>query len=65
MTLLARLERFELPTFWFVGAFWQAWVFINQPLAALASRICSLSMARLRHTQFECGTCVVEFSCGV
>jgi len=40
---MARLERFELPTFWFVGPFRRVRASINQSLAALANRRTTLS----------------------
>jgi len=38
----ARPDGFEPPSTWFEGTHRQLWVFNNQPLAALASRLYSL-----------------------
>ena len=49
---MARPERFELPTPWFVGRFKVVWYPVNQPLAALAAYLSSMFQSQSRHTQF-------------
>jgi len=53
---LARPERFELPTPWFVGRFDRFQSFFNQQLAALALLEPSLSKAQSCHSQFVLGS---------
>src|SRR5688572_10247946 len=50
---LARPERFELPTSWFVGRFDWARGFIIQSLAALAKSANGPAMAHCWHSQYE------------
>ena len=50
---LARPERFELPTPWFVGRSKVIWYPVNQRLAALADYLSSMIQSQSRHTQFE------------
>ena len=53
---LARPERFELPTPWFVGRLIGICCLVIQQLAALAVLKCGMSPAQSRHIQCELGT---------
>ena len=48
---MARPERFELPTPWFVGPMTGIETFTNQQLAALATRLLSMVQSQLRYRQ--------------
>ena len=53
---LARPERFELPTFWFVGRLFRTCCVVIQLLAALATPEPNLSKSHAWHSTSELGT---------